>query len=1342
MTEQAKTFREIFSKYRDKFKTEIKGEFIDILFSEDISKRKELITKHTVANIEPEPLTEDIIIAMFRECGIDPLDIKRQKVLNGVNDIFERVRKKPDFYILNADPNKKGILFEIEHLNKGLEKKGDGEGIEQALEWYKLDPSFAFEYDSIITNFHEWFFLTYNREKRKYEVIPKKPWEALEDITNIKFGRGREYLLELEEQKRDITNQFYNKFQERLKKLLGKASTVRVDIKVLNFKKSEDQTTEEYENDLISFYRIIFSRLLFIKILISWKMLEIDPLSLILKKEMIYWNTELRALFFDIFNKKPENRPKYVPGEFKILPYLNGGLFRPSGIEIDNNGIRRDVHLNPEALKDIWDFLKKFKFIQEDNETEIEDHNTINPEILGYIFERSIGDERKKTGSFYTPEELTDYMTENTIYPYILEKINSRFPKILPIKKISDIDFLLKKVEIYNYILNELIQDIKICDPACGSGAFLKKAADKLLFLYKKCYRGCGRDLPFKVKDDIQKDSQMPFADIYSIKKHIIQNNIYGVDINKSAIDVCELRLWLWIVKPPEELIGSKEYLEIPSLPNIEYNIRCGNSLVGYCEIERLSEIGSDTFHRIDDKFLSKKGSAIIDILHQKQDLISCYYQKDENIEESKKSEIRNAINTIVDDFKEQLNALLKSDYHNQKLVVPLEPLYISKYINDKNFRKNFQDVLRDLNINNELTYFKINFKTPVDIDYEAIKRVKGLTCSVNKNTKKVSSIYPTSSFNIKYFSEYGENPFSKLLPKQVSDWSKVDNIELKKQVGIKDILLIDPFYWIMEFPTIFNDSPENNRGFDIIIGNPPFIRADTEDEFFLLQRKILIQLPEYETLWEKWDIFVAFIERCMKKLLKKNGKFAFVISDAICTVKYAMKIRKWSQNNNDIPFLDYFESYDVFKGVGINPILLFINNTKTSNITNKRIHSENFRNISKEYNMNQDSEYLWKKNVPEILSFNLGNYEKLSRICYISKGMVLNADEQKYKGEFYAADLISPVKTEIHKKLYIDGKDCKRYKITRIRYLEWDTDRCPTKISRKTFKKLYENKKIIRGRMNEGVIDYDFNFVTSANANVLKKFSDLKGVDNKSIRNSIMKHKKKTLTKLALKNKLIDDNNGNDDIIHKLKSKYKGSKYDEVINSIYQKTRKELEDLSNNYEYEYILALLNSKLINVYLNAIRRHKQENYFYPDDFRKLPIKPLEDQTFFVNIVNVLQFLYQYGGNKGVIDFFDNIILNLVIYELYFEDKMKEDGCYYGLLEEIKGKVVKIEFEKWIKLAFKSPLSDEEFNKKNEIEREIVKIINEIYNNLNTESINNKIKLMREFNWINEIESKGP
>ncbi|KKL45776.1 hypothetical protein LCGC14_2352250, partial [marine sediment metagenome] len=194
--------------------------------------------------------------------------------------------------------------------------------------------------------------------------------------------------------------------------------------------------------------------------------------------------------------------------------------------------------------------------------------------------------------------------------------------------------------------------------------------------------------------------------------------------------------------------------------------------------------------------------------------------------------------------------------------------------------------------------------------------------------------------------------------------------------------------------------------------------------------------MPEYETLWEKWDIFVAFIERNIKNLLKQGGKFAFVVSDAICTVKYAERIREWLQSNFKIPLLNYFEGYDVFKGIGINPILLFVDKIKKINNTEKIIHTGNFINVTKDYQMNQTSEYLWKKNTPEILSFELGNSEKLGNICYISYGIAPNADEQIAKGEFVKEDLLSDIPSEIHKKKYIEGKDIDKFKIKRTRYI------------------------------------------------------------------------------------------------------------------------------------------------------------------------------------------------------------------------------------------------------------------------------------------------------------------
>lgn len=1305
MVNQITTFKDIYNKYLQIFKKKVKDEYIDSLFNEDKTKNIELTTAHTKEGGEPEPLTEDIIKEMFRELEINPLEITRQIRIKGkayLNELDKEQKrkirvKKPDFQIRSSDPDIHDLLFEIEHLNKSLTTEGDGEGIDQAKEWYDLDRRLYNVCDSVVTNFIEWYYIKPDG-KGGFEIKEYKPWEMLEIIKNIKLGRGRQYILEEhDDQKQEITSKFYNQFQERIKKLLGLKSKIKMPIRIINYEKPTDLTQEEYEQNVINYYRKIFSRLLFIKIIVSWKRIKSDPISDgILKTEKRYWINELNSLFFEVFNKRPKDRSKDVMEIFKDMPYLNGGLFRPSGIEIDDVGNLTGVHLNPEAAEDIWIFFKRFDFTKDNiDDNNINDIriNTIKPEILGYILERTIGDARKKTGAYYTPETITEYIANNTIMPYIIERINNEFKGILPIKNITDIDNLARKTEVYFYLLKKVLPKIKICDPACGSGAFLEKAADKLLYLYEKCYAGCGRLLKHHLGEDEIPDSQMPFPDRYSIKRHILQDNLYGVDINTNAIEICELRLWLWAIKLPGELEGALEYARLPALPNIEYNIRCGNSLIGYHEKERISTIGTEKFQRIDEKYLSESGSAIIDVLKQKQQLIGCYYEKDERIEEFRKIQIRQDIDNIVNDFKDNLNNLIVSDFQNQKIIVPLTPIYMKNYTNLKNFRKRFQDLLSELNKNNDLTYFKINFREPVSIDYKKIRSIDGIRCSLKRDTKNVLSIYPSSSFNFKYYSEYGNKPFSKFLLSLDIIWEDVDNIEFKKAIGLADILQLNPFYWIMEFPDVFFRKSDFN-GFDIIIGNPPFVRADTEDEWFLTQRNLLEQLPSYEDLWEKWDIFVAFIERSVKHLLKNKGYFGFVVSDAICTVKYSKKLRNGIQENYKIPLIDYFEDFNVFKGIGINPILLFVKKSNDITETEKVIHSGSFKNISKGYMIDQNSEFLWKKIIPDILSYNIGSTEILGNICYISVGMVPNANEKIAKGEFTKDDLISDIPSKINKKKYIEGKYTSRFRINEIKYLEWDTERSPAKLRRSTFPELYLGKKILRGRQTEGLIDI-LNVINNDSLYVFRRFIDLNGVENNSIKNSLKKNN-------------------------------------------FDKTRGQLEEISTKYTYEYILAIMNSKFINAYLNGIRVHKLPNTFYPDDFRKLPIKQLKDQTFFINFVDILQFLYQSDGDKEIIEFFDNILLNFIVYEIFFEDKLREEGLYQDLLDFIKTGFTKIDFETWIKLKLKIKFKDNEKNQVITIENANNEIIKEIYGTLNKDLINQKIESMKQLDWIEKIE----
>jgi hypothetical protein len=293
--------------------------------------------------------------------------------------------------------------------------------------------------------------------------------------------------------------------------------------------------------------------------------------------------------------------------------------------------------------------------------------------------------------------------------------------------------------------------------------------------------------------------------------------------------------------------------------------------------------------------------------------------------------------------------------------------------------------------------------------------------------------------------------------------------------------------HWSLEFPEI-------TKGFDIVIGNPPYVRADSDDETHVLQRSIIAGSNEYDLLLEKWDLYVAFIERAIKGLANERGILGFIVSDAVCTVKYAKKLRQYLARGCQISRLDYFENYDVFPGISIVPVILFLEKSMPPGLTEKVLHRDRFETIVELGTFPQTDETIFRKANPQNIFPEFTDCELLGTICYISKGMVLSADEKKHHGEFTAEDLISATREGDYSMSFIDGKDCTRFAVESIRFLEWGTDRCPAKISRKTFPELYTNEKIIRGRMNDGVLDRN-GLLTSANAMVLKRFIELKGV-------------------------------------------------------------------------------------------------------------------------------------------------------------------------------------------------------------------------------------------------------
>lgn len=264
-----------------------------------------------------------------------------------------------------------------------------------------------------------------------------------------------------------------------------------------------------------------------------------------------YLDSVLEPLFFGILNTKPAEREalftdyswdKSLLNEWKDIPYLNGGLFE------------RDEEDEPESrfpadyFKRLFQFFSEYNFTIDENDPNDAEVG-VDPEMLGKIFENLLEDNKDK-GAFYTPKEIVRYMCQESLIAYLetntsIAKDKIRNFVLTPEDGVDDIPENKKPK------LLTALEEVKICDPAIGSGAFPMGLLNELLH--------CREVLSGEHYDRAE------------IKKNIIQNNIYGVDIEKGAVDIARLRFWLSIVVDEET----------PSpLPNLDYKIMQGNSLI------------------------------------------------------------------------------------------------------------------------------------------------------------------------------------------------------------------------------------------------------------------------------------------------------------------------------------------------------------------------------------------------------------------------------------------------------------------------------------------------------------------------------------------------------------------------------------------------------------------------------------------------------------------------------------------------------------------------------------------------------------------------------------------
>lgn len=284
----------------------------------------------------------------------------------------------------------------------------------------------------------------------------------------------------------------------------------------------------------------------------------------------------LKPLFFEGFAKPAAERSPAVRHLLGEIKYLNGGLFLPHRIEQDYP----EIHVPDQAFENLFALFGRYSWNLDDTPGGKDDE--INPDVLGYIFEKYIN--QKAFGAYYTRPEITEYLCEHTLYALILEKINQ--PAIselnIPARRFDSVPELLVKLdaELCRELLHQVLPKLSLLDPACGSGAFLVAAMKTLINLYSAIV-GRIKFLNDPALTQWLKNTEAAHPNIhYFIKKRIITDNLFGVDIMEEATEIAKLRLFLALVASAQTV----EQLE--PLPNIDFNIMAGNSLVGLIKVD------------------------------------------------------------------------------------------------------------------------------------------------------------------------------------------------------------------------------------------------------------------------------------------------------------------------------------------------------------------------------------------------------------------------------------------------------------------------------------------------------------------------------------------------------------------------------------------------------------------------------------------------------------------------------------------------------------------------------------------------------------------------------------
>ena len=818
---------------------------------------------------------------------------------------------------------------------------------------------------------------------------------------NTDFYNELLYIIGLEESK-DTPKKTIRRINEAER---NEGSLIENTISKLKTKKyfgyeNNEETENQYYEVALELCITWLNRILFLKLLesqlIKYHRGDKENYSFLTSSKIKEFD-DLEELFFEVLAEKTADRKSSVASKYAAIPYLNSSLFEMTDLEknalalsnlkdrLEFSVFKKSVlkkgtkdAIKPKtSLNYLLDFLDAYNFASESNaKIQEENKSIINASVLGLIFEKING---YKDGSFFTPGFITMYMCRETIRKAVVEKFKTNFPYC---QDITDYEELKDKIDYTNKAqrqeANRLINDIKIVDPAVGSGHFLVSALNEMIAIKSDLqilsYTNGNRVLGYTItldndeliiqnqetdklfeytlnqNNNIILDLQELQECLFTEKQTIIENCLFGVDINPKSVMICQLRLWIELLKNAyyinsNELLSSTDKsqsllsstdksrlvpTELQTLPNIDINIKTGNSLISKFAIK------DNVFERITG-------------------------------------------------FQKKLQ-----EYKNW--------VHIYKNTNDKKAK----NVLK-----NNLKLFKDEFKL-------ADLRVTKMQNELRKLNGEFYDKYQT----YQVFA-------SELTDKELKAKEKLEAAINDKQVELQTVkdnpIYENAFEWRFEFPEVLDDKG-NFVGFDVVIGNPPYVNIqDIEVEYRRLYETI------YKTATGRFDLYSLFIERGLM-VQSKNSGLSYIIPGKFLNNKQFSYARKLLCDNRNVEVVKINDK--VFDEAQVDSVIVsnFSNDLLEKIYTSYELNTTTFSKIS-ETNISsiiENKEVIFKLEINDELDLFISKIQEntiqVKEIGEVKDGIIA--------GRIKDILFIDEKKDEDCKELYF-GKHISRYSLS-----------------------------------------------------------------------------------------------------------------------------------------------------------------------------------------------------------------------------------------------------------------------------------------------------------------------